>query len=206
MASVHAHYRSERWHASGQVGAGHSQLWSRRTIDLGDAGEHLARSRRAVDQIFVHAEFGSELAVGAGRLGPFVAFDPQHLAQQRGHRTGRDRNGARAGPGTQRTVVRERGCPLCPRLGHGRDAVAVNLDARYQRRITADDAQYAAFVGTPDATFDLANWSRPAVAGVVNLGLACDIGRLWIARSNTGTSSESTNPGGGWFVDLRREL
>lgn len=206
MASVHAYYRSGRWHASGQVGAGHSQLWSRRTIDLGDAGEHLARSRRAVDQVFVHAEFGSELALGAGRLGPFVAFDHSTLRSNGATEQGATGMELVLDPARSTQSFASAGV----RYAHDWDTAATrwqfNLDARYQHRITADDAQYAAFVGTPDATFDLADWSRPAGAGVVNLGLVGDIGRLWSGAFEYRHEFGIDESGGGWFVGLRREL
>jgi len=207
MASMHAHFRDEGWHATGQVGAAHSGLWSRRTIDLGDAGQHLAQSRRRVEQVFVHAEFGGDFALGAaGRLVPFVAFDHSTLRSNGTTEQGATGLELMLEPARSAQSFASAGV----RYAHEWEAAGTrwqfDLDARYQRRMSDDNVQYAAFVGTPDATFDLVRWSRPAGAGVVNLGLSGGIGRHWSGGFEYTHQFSNDVPGGGWFVGLRREF
>lgn len=206
MASVHAHYREGGWYATGQVGAGRSELWTRRTIDIGDAGSHLAQSRRRVDQVFLHSEFGREFAFGAGRLLPFVAFDHSTLRSDGTSEQGATGFELVLKPGRSAQSFASAGVRYALDGEAGQMRWQFDFDARYQRRIAVQGAQNAAFAGTPDVTFDLARWSQPTAAGVVNLGLATGIGRHWTGALKYTQHFGIDTPDRGWFVGLRRDL
>lgn len=206
MASVHAHYRGPRWHVTGQVGAGRSQLWSRRTLDLADEGEHPAQSRRSVDQVFLHAEFGSDFALGAGRLGPFVAFDHSTLRSNGATEQGATGMELLLEPARSAQSFASTGVRYAHAWETGATRWQFNVDARYQRRISNDGAQYAAFIGAPEARFDLADGLPRASAGAVNLSLVGGIGRYWSGAFEYVHEFGDDAPGADWFVGLRREL
>ena len=208
MASVYAHYRSGGWHATGLVGAGRTVLQLDRPIDLGAAGEHVARSRRDIDQAFLHGELGRRIALGRGVLTPFVAADYTAL-----HGDGFIEQGdtgfelvGRPASGMQLSAAAgaryARGWHFA-----GNGWLRLDLDARYLQPLAYDgDALRAAFTGAPDAPFDLAAWSRPAHGAAMTLGLTGGRDDRWAWSLDYAQRFGGDAPGAGWFVGLRRDF
>ena len=208
MASVYAHYLRGDWHATGLVGAGRTTLQLDRPIALGAAGTHVAHSRREIAQTFVHGELGRRVMLGRGELTPFVAVDYGAL-----HSDGFREQGD---TGFELVVASARSTQLSAAAGAryardwrlaGNGWLTLGVDARYQRRLAdGGDAQQAAFVGVPDAVFDLTAWSRPDGFAAMNLGLAGRFGDRWAWSADYARRFGIDAGKGGWFVGLRRDF
>jgi hypothetical protein len=204
VASVHAHYRGDRWHATGLVGAGRTSLQLERPIDLGAAGMHLAHSRRGVDQAFVHGELGRRIDIGRSRLTPFVAIDYSAL-----HSDGFVEQGD---TGFELVAQPARNAQLSVAVGTrythdwrtGQNGwLRLDLDARYQHS-NDGNALRAAFIGTPDAWFDLAPWLQPADTGLVRMGLAGGFDERWNWSLDYARQSGTDARTSGWSFTMRR--
>ena len=83
----------------------------------------------------------------------------------------------------------------------------LGVDARYQRRLaTGGDAQQAAFVGVPDAMFDLRGLSQVDGFAAMDLGLAGGFGDRWTWSADYAHRFGIDAATGAWFVGLRRDF
>jgi outer membrane autotransporter protein len=208
MASIYAHYRGARWHATGLVGAGRTTLQLDRPIDLGAAGMHVAHSRRELGQAFVHGEVGRRVLLGKGQLTPFVAVDYSALHSDSFSEQGDTGFELVAQPGRSNQLSAAAGTRYTRDwIFGGNGWLQLNLDARYQRRLhDGGDAQQAAFLGVPDAVFDLRGWSRVDGFGVMDMGLAGGFGERWTWSADYARRFGTGAGHGGWFLGLRRDF
>jgi uncharacterized protein with beta-barrel porin domain len=206
MSNAYAHYRNGDWHATGLVGAGRNVLQLERPIDLGAAGTHVAHSRRAVDQAFLHGELGRRIALGGGRLTPFVALDYSALDGDGFIEQG-DTGFELVAPSARST---QWSAAAGARYAHdwrfaGNGRVQLAFDARYQQPLADDgDALRAAFIGAPDALFDLPAWSRPEHGAAMTLGLTGGMDDRWAWSLDYARRFGGNAGGGDWLVGLRR--
>jgi len=170
-AGLHLHYRGEGWHATAALGAGRARLQLQRPIELGAAGRHLAHSQRGFGHAFAHAELGRDLALGDGRLLPFVALDYGIVRSDGFAEQGDTGLELVAGPSRQARLTGALGARYAHDWSLGRRQLRLALDARYRHDLAEGDPLRAAFRGVPDAWFDLPG-EQGRGAGELRLGLA----------------------------------
>ena len=207
-ASIYAHYRGARWHATGLVGAGRTTLQLDRPIDLGAAGMHVAHSRRELGQAFVHGELGRRVLLGKGLLTPFVAVDYSALHSDSFSEQGDTGFELVAQPGRSNRLSAAAGTRYTRDwIFGGNGWLQLNLDARYQRRLhDGGDAQQAAFLGVPDAAFDLTSWPQADYDATLELGLLGGFGERWTWSADYARRFGIGPGNGGWFLGLRRDF
>lgn len=206
LASVHAHYRGNDWHATGVVGAGRTTVQLQRPIDLGAAGVHVAHARRELDQAFAHGEVGRRVLLGNGRLTPFVAVDYSALHSDGFSEQGDTGFELVAQPGLTSQWSAAAGARYAHDWKFGdRGWLRLDLDARYQQRLADGGArQQAAFAGVPDALFELKAWSRAEAGATVKLGLAGGFDPHWRWSLDYARHFGNATRPGDWFAGLRR--
>lgn len=179
IASVHAHYRGDGWHATGQAGAGRATVRMQRPIKTGAPGLHAAHSQHVLDHTFAHGEIGRDMAVAGGRLVPFAAFDYMGLRSdgfaEQGD-TGFELVGA---PEHSARLSGSVGARYARQWDIGRSTLRLDLGASYRHSLLeAGDPLRAAFRGVPDVRFDVPG---QRMDGVTELRLRLDgtLGRRW---------------------------
>jgi len=201
-AGLHLHYRGEGWHATGALGAGRARLQLQRPIELGAAGRHLAHSQRGFGHAFAHAELGRDLALGDGRLVPFVALDYGIMRSGGFAEQGDTGFELVAGPSRQARLTGALGARYAHDWSFGRQQLRLGLDARYRHDLAEGDPLRAAFRGVPDAWFELPG-EQGRGAGELRLGLAGAFGGHlhWSMDYARGLAGERRDDG--WSFALR---
>lgn len=175
-AGLHVHYRGSGWHASAAAGAGRARLDLHRAIELGAAGRHSAMSRRELDLGFAHGELGRALHVGGGSLVPFVALDYAFVRGNAFVEHGDTGFELVAGRSRQSRLGAAAGTRYARGWRVGEQELWLELDARYRRDLVDGEPVRAAFVGVPDAAFDLPA-RRGSEAGELRMGLGGSAGK-----------------------------
>jgi len=158
-ASLYLHRRGEHWQGTVVATAGRSQAMLQRRIDLGDGEAHVAAARRRDHLVQLHAELAKPLELGHGSLQPFAAMD-----------AGRSGIGSFVEQGdTGLELVSHGGsrfrldAVVGLRYAHdwrfGGQRVSLMAGMQRSRAMHAVGDWQAAFLGVPEATFDLRDWS-----------------------------------------------
>ena len=181
MANAYLHYRGDDgWYATGLVGAGRTRLAMDRTLDLADAGRHVAHSERVFDTALLRIEAGRHVPLGEGRLTPFAAIDHASLHGDGFIESGGTGFELQASPLRQQRTSAEAGARYARlwRADGGQRWVQFDLSGRYRRQLAIDgDPLRAAFVGAPQSVFDIEDPSRPDGYGLLTLNLRGGSGR-----------------------------
>ncbi len=208
-AGVYAHYRGEGWHASGLLGAERATLQLQRPIELGAAGQHVATSRRLLDQVFAHGEIGRDLPLAGGRLVPYAALDASLVRGDAFSEAGDSGLELVAGPSRQAQLSGAMGARYAYEWTpwtFGGAPLQFEVDATFQRALAdASDPSRARFAGVPDTWFDLPGQDNQN-GGALRMGLRGGFGQRttwWLdyARGQGGLAED-----GAWHVGLRYDL
>ncbi len=139
----------------GEVGYAHHQLDLDRSIDLGKE-VHGARSERNLEVTHAYLEAGRGIRVGDGQLTPFVAVSHAALRGDGFIEQGNSGFELIAQPSLHQRTSGNVGFRYARHWRWGEDRwMQLNLDARYQYLLGANDDMRAAFTGTPTVAFDL---------------------------------------------------
>jgi uncharacterized protein with beta-barrel porin domain len=208
LASMHVHQRFGRWHLTGLAATGRAELEIQRPIDVGDGVRHLAHARREFHHAYLHGELGHEASFWRGRLTPSVALGYATVHgdgfTERGD-TGFELVGGAASDWLMSASFGMR---------YARDWALrsgawtrLDIDARYRRTLTGGgDPSSAAFVGTPDARFDLRAESAANETGTIAMRLAGGVAGRWeLALEHVGRFGNES-PSGAWTVGVQRHF
>jgi hypothetical protein len=195
-------FGDQGWYAGMDASAVQRTLSIGRTIDFGNDGRWQARSRRSMDAASLSVEAGKRLPVFGGQLTPFV-----------GAGLGTVHAGAMAEDGssgfelqladTHLSNTRATAGVRFSRDWHWGDRTWLRLQlATGLDRAHWNGAQQAAFIGVPDAWFDLPV-GTPGVERWASLGLQGSWGRgwAWSAARSSGHAFGGDQP---WRLTLRR--
>ena len=180
MASAYLHYRGDDgYYATSLVGAGRTRLSMDRTLDLADAGRHVAHSEREIDAALLHVEAGRRMLLGEGRVTPYVAVNHTSLYTDGFTEAGDTGFELEAQPSQLRRTAGEIGVRYARQWRLGGDRwMQLDLSSRYQRILATDgDPLRAAFVGAPQAVFDIDDLSQTTDYGLLSLNLRGGGGR-----------------------------
>lgn len=201
MASLHAHYRGDGWHATGAVGAAQGRARLQRPIQAGES-LHLANADRRFGQVFAHGEVGRALALGEARVVPFAALDYGQVRSDGFVESGPTGLELLAGPSRQSRLSAAVGARVA-RDWHGAGwSLGLSLDARYRRGLVGGEPLVAAFRGVPGATFALPREDRDGVELGLGLSGAGAGGLRW--WFDYGLEAGSARDGRRWMLGLRR--
>ncbi|WP_157981379.1 autotransporter outer membrane beta-barrel domain-containing protein [Cognatilysobacter tabacisoli] len=204
---VFAHRRDGGRHLTVQAGHGRAALTTSRTIDLGDAGVHVATARRPLSHAYVRAEAGRRVPFGAGAWTPYVAVDYSAVRAGRFVEDGATGLELATGDGHTREFALSAGARFAREWPVGAALVGVSVDARYRMRLDADGAAArAAFTGTPDATFALDAGPASPGAGYVAAGLTGRFPSGWQWAMDYRDGGATGAPDAGWSLFVRRRF
>jgi hypothetical protein len=196
-------FGDDGWYAGLDAGVSHRTLAVGRTIDFGDAGRWLARSRRSLDAASASVEAGKRLPVLGGSLTPFVGVGVSSVQAAAASEQGT------SGFELQLADTQLRGSRASAGLRFARDwrwgdacwfrlNAATGIDhSRWNGH------QQATFLGVPNAWFDLPA-SSAGRQRWASLGLQGGWGHgwTWNAARSTGRAFGSDHA---WQLSLRRE-
>jgi len=181
VASAYLHYRGDDgMYLTALAGAGRMRLGMDRTLDLADAGRHVAHSERVFDTALLRVEAGRRVPLGEGRLTPFAALDHASLHGDGFIESGNTGFELQASPLRQRRTSAEAGARYARlwRADGGERWMQFDLSGRYRRQLAVDgDPLRAAFVGAPQSVFDIDDPSRPDGYGLLTFNLRGGSGR-----------------------------
>lgn len=180
-ANAYLHYRGDDGlYVTGLAGAGRMRLGMDRTLDLADAGRHVAHSERVFDTALLRVEAGRHVSLGEGRLTPFAALDHASLHGDGFVESGDTGFELQASPLRQQRTTAEAGARYARlwRADGGKRWMQFDLSGRYRKQLAIDgDPLRAAFVGAPQSVFDIDDPSRPDGYGLLTLNLRGGSGR-----------------------------
>jgi uncharacterized protein with beta-barrel porin domain len=181
MANAYLHYRGDDGlYATGLFGAGRMRLAMDRTLDFADAGRHVAHSQRVFDTSLLHVEAGRHLSLGEGKLTPFVAVEHASLRADGFTESGDTGFELEAAPLRQQRSSAEVGTRYAWQwhADGGNQWMRFDVSGRYRRVLAIDgDPLRAAFIGAPQAVFDIEDPERPDGYGLLTLNLRGGSGR-----------------------------
>lgn len=173
-------FGNDGWYAGGGVGYAQHALALDRRIDLADGGTWNAHAQRRLGIASLDAEAGRRFTVGGATLAPYAWLGADVVRSERALEQGQTGFELALQANSQARLDGGVGVRLGKRWRLG-DAgwLALDGDARYRQRLAqAGDPLRAAFVGVPDAWFDV-----PAHAvrrgSWLDLGLRGGFGTGW---------------------------
>lgn len=200
-------FGDDGWYAGGSAGYARHALGLDRRIDLADGGNWNAHAQRRLGIASLDAEAGRRFAFAGMAIAPYAWMGADLLRSERARELGQ--TGFELALQANRQARLEAGLGL--RVGRqwrfgDTGWVALDADARYRRRLAqAGDPLRAAFVGVPDAWFDLS--AHEARVGTwLELGLHGGFGHGWGWSLGHAGSLTDANGQRHWQFGLQRRF
>lgn len=160
-ASLYLHHRGARWLGTVVASAGRGSALLQRRIDLADGRSHVAGAQRRFDVGQLHAELMRPLPLAGGDLQPYAALDAGLVRGSGFLEQGDTGFELSSGGGALHQLGATLGLRYARDGRIGGQRVRLLAELQQTRQLHAGGQWQAAFLGVPDAAFDLRDWSQP---------------------------------------------
>jgi hypothetical protein len=155
-AQLYARWRNQSGsYVAGALGVGRQRLQTDRRIDLGDGDGHRAWSQRDLDMANLHLEAGRSLQLGGGRFTPYLALDAASLRGGAFSELGDTGFELLAQPTRMAQATAGIGTRYARDWRFGDRWLRLALDGGYDRSVASSNRMRTAFLGVPEAWFDI---------------------------------------------------